>query len=138
MDTQQCAIEEDNVTLGRMQFGSSRTGSVLDTQIKAQSSQRLSVGFVHGNVCQQGQILDQTTRFTFGSVGWTQHPPLRRLKGSGSTHLASFFKLTVDPSYHPQRRQVRQSRQHLCHTGSIHPESSQDPIPGGNRIDQSM
>lgn len=65
---------------------------------------------------------------SLGSVGRTQHAPLRRLQGARPADLPRLLELGGDPGHHAQSRNIGETRQNLGHTLTVHLESLQRPV----------
>ena len=121
------SVEEDGVHVRIAHLFTAEHVHVLDAQIERHTDDGLLFYFGR-DVRHQGQVLDQTTSFTFRRIRRAHHPPLRRLQRTGAAHLARFFKLRVDAGHHSQSGNVRQTRQHLSHSLTVHLETLNRPI----------
>lgn len=75
----------------------------------------------HPNRCDLWPHRDSIAPYlSFRCVRGTEHPPLRRLERTRTTHFSCFLKLGGDSCHHAKSRNIRQTRQHLGHALAVH------------------
>jgi len=116
------AVQEDQHVFLRMQFVARHQRGIFHAEVNRELEQRLLIS-VRCDMRSQGKIFHETAALTLWRIRRTDHTPLAWLESTRTTDLARFFELAVDACHHAQRRDVRQARQDLRNTLTLHLES---------------
>ena len=95
-------------------------------------------GNIGRDVSHEGEILDQSARFSFGRIGRTKHTPLRGLQSSWTGNLSRLFELRRDSCHHSEGADEGESREDVGDSSSLHLESLEGPVPCRDRSDESL
>lgn len=93
--------------------------------------------YVGRDVGHEGQILDETARFTLWCVAWTKHAPLRGLESSWTRDFSGFLELRGNAGHHAESCNVGQAGEDMGDAGALHSEALDGPVACGDGAHES-